>query len=382
MKKNPLYFRGVIRDLKYDPRFQLRPLPRVDFADYDVNAQLPACVLDFDNEVRFGLSKWVSPKPSRTYPSERIYKTYHMGKRVTIIPILKDEGAGTQNNDRLNFMTLSRMNLMNVFIILAWYDDAKLKPGRENRITNQRLNAAYVRERLLEVKQYQQTALHWNTMHFERDYECLFRTAVKRYLELGSGCGAKMHSAENHLAILESYLVDGKFSIEAFAKSSSRRTAAAAKREMLTVHELEYLATGQKAYMELENMLGGEYHMTVDEVYWEVDKLVLQESKNTRHSLPSEGDIADGLFKLIFLQNIHSLTLDGTSVPFTSRLRLTGKLTGSLKLPAEESDIIAFCQVNNFQKVRRSISKQDMLMKLNEELRINDRSSIVIAGNK
>lgn len=38
---------------------------------------------------------------------------------MAIIPIIKDEGAGTQNNDRINFITFSWMNLLNIYIILV-----------------------------------------------------------------------------------------------------------------------------------------------------------------------------------------------------------------------------------------------------------------------
>ena len=73
------------------------------------------------------------------------------------------KGQGTQNNDRINFITFSWMNLLDVYIILAWYEDAERKPGTTDRITNQTLNVESVREKLLEVSQYRMTALHWNT---------------------------------------------------------------------------------------------------------------------------------------------------------------------------------------------------------------------------
>ena len=101
-------------------------------------------------------SKWVSPKRTRTYPFARIYNTFHFNtKKVTIIPIIKGEGAGTQNNDRINFITFSWMNLLNIYIILAWYEDAEKKLGTTDRITNQILNIESVREKLVEVSQYQ-----------------------------------------------------------------------------------------------------------------------------------------------------------------------------------------------------------------------------------
>lgn len=42
-----------------------------------------------------------------------------------MIPVIKDEGNDTQNNERLGSMTLARMNLTDVYIILAWYEHAE-----------------------------------------------------------------------------------------------------------------------------------------------------------------------------------------------------------------------------------------------------------------
>lgn len=67
----------------------------------------------------------------------------------------------------------SWMNLLNIYIILAWYEDAERKPGTTDRITNQILNVESVREKLFEVSGYQMTALHWNTTHFEKDFESI-----------------------------------------------------------------------------------------------------------------------------------------------------------------------------------------------------------------
>ena len=41
------------------------------------------------------------------------------------------------------------MNLLNIYIILAWYEDAERKPNTTDRITNQVLNAKSVRKKLL-----------------------------------------------------------------------------------------------------------------------------------------------------------------------------------------------------------------------------------------
>ena len=42
---------------------------------------------------KIAVSRWISPKRTRSYPYERVYDTLAFdGKKVTIIPVVKDEG--------------------------------------------------------------------------------------------------------------------------------------------------------------------------------------------------------------------------------------------------------------------------------------------------
>ncbi|MCY4537713.1 MAG: hypothetical protein OXE52_05720 [Chloroflexi bacterium] len=374
-----LRLNGIIRNIEYEPQARTSRLKRMAFEGFDINSVPASGIIEFADDTSFGYSKWNTPKPSRTYPSARIYKTYHLQtKRVTVIPVIKDEGKWAQNNDRITFMTYSRMNLMCVYIILAWYNRAEPHPTRANRITNQQLNNEFVLEKIREVKRSQKSALHWNELHFEKDYEYVYRQAVESYQKVSRMYDLEMNSAENHLKLLEQCLVDGKFSRDAFAEFSSDRSASAALRETMTIHDLEHLTHGDKAYFELENRLGGKYFVTADEVYWENNILVIQESKNTVSGvLPSLTDIQDGLFKNILFKEIDELYLDGESVNFTTRLKLTGNLDGALKLPIEDASAI-----DNFGgKNNLTAHKRKLLRLLNEEARKNTGLSIEITGN-
>ena len=64
--------------------------------DLDIN-NAPASCMVRDGDFVFGLSKWVSPKRTRSYPYARVYNTLRCPKRITVIPIVKDEG---KNGDR------------------------------------------------------------------------------------------------------------------------------------------------------------------------------------------------------------------------------------------------------------------------------------------
>lgn len=123
-------FEGFISNVKY--RTFLAPaLEEYKIEEFNINSVKGWGIVNLGNQ-SLGFSKWVSPKRTRSYPYARIYNTYHLPKRVTVIPVIKDEGL-RGDNDRINFITLSMMNLLNVFIILAWYDDARANTRREGK---------------------------------------------------------------------------------------------------------------------------------------------------------------------------------------------------------------------------------------------------------
>ena len=374
-----LSLEGFVRDVRYTPCLSPDTLNAHDIAQFDVNkAQAYGLINLGSSENNLAFSKWVSPKRTRSYPFARIYNTYHLNtKKVTIIPIIKDEGAGTQNNDRINFITFSWMNLLNIYIILAWYEDAERKPGTTDRITNQILNAEGVRKKLREVSQYQMTALHWNTTHFEKDFESIYLNAVSGYKKISQEKNVAVHSPKNHLQTLEKFKVDGRFSLTCFKEASLPRSLEAAHRESITTHLLESLGGNAKGTFRISNYLGGMYYLTADEVYWENDQLIIQESKNSsKGKLPSEDDIKDGLFKLILFANMEEVSVDErTNIQFITRLKLTGDLIGSLFLPCAPDDIFGFCAEN-----RLTQTHQKRIALLNQEASENNKLQIWITG--
>lgn len=376
--KNKLHFTGTVKRIDYDPQLRTGLLPKLDFDTMDINDASPCGMLVFDEESMFPFCKWLSPKPSRSYGPARTYRTYHLSKMVTVIPVLKDEGGGSQNNDRMTFTTLSRMNLMNVHIALAWYESAQPHASRANCITDQRLNQPFVVGLLQEIKRYKLSAHHWNEMHFKRDYAQVYRRAVESYQEIGQRYDLVMHSAANHLRLLEQAMVDGRFSIDAFAERSLRRSFRSSRSEAATLHELEYLSDGRKASIELKNFLGGRYHLTADEVFWEGDRLILQESKNSKGRLPSLDAVRDALFKNILFMSIGNLYLDGAEIPFETRVKLTGNLRGGLELPADDRrKITVFAEQNQLSQ-----DQVQMLNLLQKEVLVNPGFTIEIAANK
>ncbi len=100
-----LNFTGFIRDIVYTPVL----IPKIftyDINNFDINQTKPFGIITLNSlQNNIAFSKWKSPKRTRTYPFAIIYNTYHLNsKKVTVIPVIKDEGAGSGNNDRINLL--------------------------------------------------------------------------------------------------------------------------------------------------------------------------------------------------------------------------------------------------------------------------------------
>lgn len=366
---------GQIRNLTYRPCVHKKPLPVYELATFDVNSAQGVGILQAEKTIMLGFSKWVTPKRTRSYPFARLYSTYHLPKRVTIIPIIKDEGMGG-DNDRINFITLSWMNLSNIFIVLSEYDSARRHSSKLDKITQQKLNRDWVNACLYEVLNYQQTALHWNMMHFQRDFVQVYERAIEAYERLSHDLKVSLHASERQREVLNSFLEQGQFSLEKFRQASLPASHSAAQRERQTIHALEQLAQGEKVVFHLYNTLGGEYFLTADEFFLEDGIWVIQESKNSPNkSLPSLNDIQDGLFKLMLFVNLDELYLAGQRIAFRVRLKITGKFIGGLVLPATETAIQDFVSLNHLTIVQRTL-----LYLLQQEVTANKGLSVILEG--
>ena len=112
-----LNFEGFIKDVQYKA-FLVEDLPQYEHKDFDINKVETSGKIIFPNG-EFAYSKWVSPKRTRSYPFERLYNTFNSPMRLTVIPVLKDEGLDG-DLDRIQYSTISWMNLLNIYIVLAY----------------------------------------------------------------------------------------------------------------------------------------------------------------------------------------------------------------------------------------------------------------------
>lgn len=134
--RNKVKIIARIAGIEYTP-FLCRELPiyPIDHIS-EAFSRENAFFLDTRAKKRFAISHWVSPKRTRSYPYARVYDTLSFqGKRVTIIPVIKDEGL-QGDRDYIQYDTLTLMGLLGVHAILSYYKDAQKSLRSPNKITN------------------------------------------------------------------------------------------------------------------------------------------------------------------------------------------------------------------------------------------------------
>lgn len=381
MSNKLLKLKGKIENVIYKPMFRTSKLKEYDFHDFNVNSASSYGFVNFHNESRLAYSYWVSPKRTRSYPLSRVYSTYHAEKRVTIIPIVKDEGIGGEH-DRINFITLSWLNLMNVYILLAWYDSAEKHKTNSKKITKQQFNNDYIKQQFEKIQFCHTDAHHWNREHFEKEFPYVMEKAVESYKRIEKETGVQLHNQNLNLNFLNEVTRNehnNLLDFDKFKEKTLKTSQLAALRESNTNHKFEFLSSkSQKGIFAIENYLGGEYNLTCDEIIFEnKDSIIIQESKNsTTQKLASADDIKDGLFKLILFSNLDTLKLNDKNVNYRTRLMLTGNIDGCLSLPAENTKIDEFILKNGF-----SDKQNDIIRLLNLEAQENDISIVIKSNN-
>jgi len=141
---------GKIKGIKYKILLNEK-LKQFSLNKFEINETPPTCLIIHENNV-IAISKWVSPKRTRSYPFERIYNSLSSSKKITVIPIIKDEGLAG-DRDFIQWDTVSLMSLLDVFIIFAYYERAEVNNGNKFKITNQKFNNSYVISKIKEIEQ-------------------------------------------------------------------------------------------------------------------------------------------------------------------------------------------------------------------------------------
>jgi len=304
--------------LKYTP-FLCKELDIFNFNEIaDALSKSATFILKVDGGNQIALSQWVSPKRTRSYPYARVYDSLDFsGKKVTIIPIVKDEGK-EGDRDFLQWDTVSLMSLLGVYVIISHYTDASKSSRYGHKITNQKFDIKYIKNQIRKLLSYQSDALHWNLSQID-NVGRIGQKALESYSDISKRIGVEMHSFESAKRRINQ-LLEGK---ETFMLSSRGLAEKAQRRESITTQPKEHLM-GIKATLTIKNYLGGYYYFTCDEVEIRRRNIYLIEGKHTKTSnLPSLGDIKDGLLKMMLFTNLRDVKIDNRKYNSVPILKLT-----------------------------------------------------------
>lgn len=334
--------KGKITGIKYKVVLS-DDLKNVDIKKFDINDTPSAFILK-DNKHTFAISKWVSPKRTRSYPFERVYNTLHVSKKITVIPVVKDEGE-KGDRDFIQWDTVSLMSLLDVFVIFAYYEKAD---RADQKITNQQFNNKYIVSKIKEIEHYHSSALHWNLNELNTNLHSILDKVKTSYSKIEKSTGIKLHNPNG----LDNFKEKIGKDVSLFMAFSRGKAEKAQSREFVTQQPKESLPTLTKAKITITNYLGGQYFLTVDEIDISKTKISLIEGKHSATALlPSKGDIKDGLLKMILYCNLSDVTANEKKIKSEAVLSLTStKLKGSINSLSTKKEISTFFEVNKFSK--------------------------------
>jgi hypothetical protein len=332
--------KGKIRGIKYKV-FLSEELPRYNMNRFNINKVTPCCIV-FDKQHSFAVSKWVSPKRTRSYPYERVYNTLNISKKITVIPIVKDEGAAG-DRDFIQWDTVSLMSLLNVYIIFAYYSKVDVAGGK---ITNQKFENKYVRSKIKEISQYHSSALHWNLNELQNNLHNMIAKTKKCYAKIEKQTGIPLHN----LSGLDNFGIKIDKGLSSFMKFSRDKAQKAQLREIVTRQPKESLSTLSKAKITIINYLGGQYFFTTDEISINEETVYLIERKHSKNNiLPSKSDIKDGLLKMILYSNLSEVTVNDRKMNSEAVLVLTStKINGKISSKSSAREKSDFISNNHF----------------------------------
>jgi hypothetical protein len=321
--------------------------------NFDINQSQGAFLLNNDKET-IAVSRWITPKRTRSYPYERVYDTLAAdGRKVTIIPVVKDEGLGGAR-DFLQWDTISLLSLLDVHVILAYYDSAEKNTKRNDQITSQKLDNTYILSRLKEIFEFKGTTREWNERE-TKQLKPMFEKAKTSYKQISKTTKTYLHD-ETALDELIKYAETP----EKFIEFSRLKAQTAQNREFETLQPKEALSSDTKAKVTINNALFGKYFFTCDETKIEGKTLYLIEAKHSqRAKFPSKNDIKDGLLKLMVYTNLTNVKVG--KLPFKLRvmIRLTSnQLKGSINSDAKPEDLEKYFSDSNFALKDREFFKK------------------------
>lgn len=168
------------------------------------------------------------------------------------------------------------------------------------------------------------------------------------------------------------------YDLKKFKALSRHLSEKAQHRENLTIQPKEKVA-GTKVSINMENLLGGFYHMTADEGIALGDRFYLIEKKHsTRNKLPSFEDIKDSLLKMALFTNINRLKLGQRKLLPVPVVGLTSPaIKGVMHSRMSKKETEGFIQANQL-----SATQQKMIKEILDEARHNRFNIFIVNANE
>jgi len=348
-----------------------KKLQQIDFKDFDINNS-PTCCVVSDKKDSFALSKWVSPKRTRSYPYEKVYNTLPFSKKITIIPVVKDEGFGG-DRDFIQWDTISLMSLLDVYVILAYYSKAEINTKKKNKITKQKFDSDFIAKKIKEIRSYYSSALHWNLNEINSNLSDIIEKAKRSYSHIEKNLGVTLHGVKGLDDFKEQLVSD----VRTFMETSRKKAKQAQDREFHTTQPKESLQTLTKSKITITNYLGGKYFLTIDEMKIKGSEISLIESKHSDKSLlPSKSDIKDGLLKMILFSNLQKVAMNKKRLRSLPVLNLTSTvLKGNMSSNSSITESESFFVKNKFNSAQKSF-----VTKLFSEAKANNFTVVLQNG--
>lgn len=288
-----------IENLSYEPTLYT-PLRKYSIDDFLSGKSFRDAVFVLCYEgCNLSISRWVSPKRTRSYPYARVYDTIKNRDKITIIPFVKDEGLDG-DMDFVQWDTISLMSLLGVYTVLGYYKKAIRSSKYRNKITKQEFDYEYLKEKIDEYRKYKSDALHWNIKELSIDLIEVAKRSIDCYQAISKKSGVILHGSkgmDRRIKLLQENALH-------FKERSRKLARMAQKREAITTQPKEKVIE-DKATITIENYLGGIYYFTIDDPVLIGKDLFLIEKKHSQNvPIPSSEDIKDGIVKMILFKNL------------------------------------------------------------------------------
>ncbi len=311
---------GRIENIQYTP-FMCNQLEEIEISSFsEAMCHKSSFILKVDNMNKAAISWWVSAKRTRSYPFARVYNTLAFsGKRITIIPVFKDEGL-EGDRDYIQFDTVALMSLLNIHVIIAYYTSAEKSLSYTNKITKQRFDNEFLLRKINEIVSLQQSdALHWNMSELD-NVGAIGNRAIISYRAIASGLDVAM----SDFTLAQKRMSDISGGRTDFLTLSRTNAEQAQIREAHTNQPNEHV-DGTKSKLTITNYLGGMYHLTVDETRIDQSGVYLVEAKHCKQNnkFITKENIKDGLLKMILYSNLTNVICDNSLMRPIACLKLT-----------------------------------------------------------